>query len=139
MKLDFFQFQIQRLQTRFGTKAFDQEFSQLVWREVHDMSEPGFVRTVDIFIGSRSTHKPPLLSEFREARLNEKKLKFQNDLRGATEFLTKKAPAEMRKHLKAILSKEFGGVESVSDAFEVARMRVRAENAKNEPEPEGAA
>lgn len=119
----FFQAQIQRLITRFGQKAFDPEFCKLIWREAHDMSEQGFMRYCDVLIGSRSANKPPLLSEFREARLKEQKLKFDNDVRGATQFLKRQAPEEMRKHLRAVLSREYGAVESVSEALEVARIR----------------
>lgn len=126
-----FQAQMQRLITRFGVKAFDPEFSKLIWREVHDMSEPGFVRFCDVLIGSRTAHKPPLLSEFREARMNEEKLKFQNDLAGATQTLRKRAPAEMRAHLRSVLTKEFGaGIETISDALELAQLRQRTEGPK---------
>lgn len=124
MTLPFFETQTRRLITRFSNKAFDQEFLQLVWREVCDMSEAGFGRYVDVLIGSRTHLKPPLLSEFREARLNEQKLKLQNDIRGAGQFLERKAPAAMKEHVRKVLSSEFGAVNSVKDAFEVARLKL---------------
>jgi hypothetical protein len=130
----FFKTQMVRLQTRFTAKAFDSEFVALIWREVHDMSESGFQRFCDVMIGSRTAHKPPLLSEFREARINERKLKFENDVRGAAQSL-KRAPEEMRRHMRAILSKEFGGVESVGDALEIAQLRRRLTT--NEPDGGG--
>lgn len=116
---------IKRLITRFGERNFDAEFIKLVWSEVHDMSDSGFQRFVDVLIGSRTANKPPLLSEFREARMQEQKIKFQNDVAGAANFLQRKAPEEMRKSMRLALSKEFGGVESVGDAMEVARLRLR--------------
>jgi hypothetical protein len=122
-----FKHQTNRLRIRFGEKHFDEEFLKLVWREVSDMSAHGYQRFCDVLIGSRTANKPPLLSEFREARLSEQKIKFQNDLRGAQNFLEREAPLEIRKHLKTILSKEFGGVESVSEALEVARTKLRIE------------
>ncbi len=134
MTQDFYRQQLTRLRVRFGEKAMDAEFVMLVWREVHDMSESAFQRFCDVLIGSRTHHKPPLLSEFREARMQEQKIKFDNDVRGAVNFLERKAPAEMHKHLRAILSKEFGGVESVMDAVDVARHRLRMERAdKGDP------
>lgn len=132
MKNDFFKTHITRLQVRFGNRAIDNEFIQLAWREVHDMSEAWFARTVDTWIGSRSHNKPPLLSEFREARIAEEKLKFENDLRGATGFLERRAPEEMRKHLRAILIKEFGGVEGIQDALEVARLKQKVRQSNSD-------
>lgn len=132
-----FKDQIKRLRTRFGDKNFDAEFIQLVWTEVHDMSEHAFKRFVDVLIGSRTANKPPLLSEFREARQNEQKLKFDNDVRGAAQAL-RRAPEEMRKHLRQVLKADFGGVTSLTDAMEVARIQQRAAKA-NDSGPEGAA
>lgn len=130
-----FQAQMQRLITRFGQKAFDPEFSKLVWSEVRDMSEPGFVRFCDVLIGSRTAHKPPLLSEFREARMNEQKLKFENEVRDAAQSL-RRAPAEMREHLRKLLEKEMGaGIETLSDAVELVQLRNRTAGG---PEGEGA-
>lgn len=131
----FFKDQVRRLRTRFGDKAFDTEFVLLVWREVRDMSEAGFARAVEIMIGSRTPLKSPLLSDFREARLNEEKLKLQNDLRGAAQILNRKAPEEMRRHLNSVLGREYGATDSVVDALEIARLRKLREGGK----PDGAA
>lgn len=122
MNSAFFQMQVNRLITRFGQKALDPEFIKLAWREVHDMSETGFARFVDVMIGSRTANKPPLLSEFREARINEQKRKFDEDIRGAAQAL-RKVPPEMRKHLKDLLMREYGGCDGVIDALEVAKFR----------------
>ena len=125
----FFKKQIERLKARFGEKAFDVEFVTLVAHEVHEMSEMGFARTVDVFIGSRTANKPPLLSEFREARLAEGKRHFDNEVRAASNFVYRKAPEEMKVPLTKALFKDFGAVDSVSDALQIARMRVRASKA----------
>ncbi len=109
--------QMQRLQTRFGPKAFDAEFVDLVWREVKDMGEQAFTRFVDVMIGSRAPTKPPLLSEFREARLAEHKRSFDNEVRGAART--------MAKPITEVLRPAFGGVASVKEAFEIARLRLR--------------
>jgi hypothetical protein len=129
-----FKNQIQRLRVRFGDKNFDAEFIQLIWREVYDMSEQAFVRTVDVFIGTRPTTKPPLLTEFKEARLKEQKQKFEQDLRGATQFLDRKAPEEMKAKLKLVLKGEFGGVENVKEALAVAKYKLNPEQ-----DPDGGA
>lgn len=126
MTLDFFAGQSDRLVRRFGSKAFDQEFTQLVWREVHDMSEHAFMQFVDVMIGSRSHNKPPLLSDFREARIKENKRKFENDVNGAARLMFGDGtPGAMRSHLKALLNKEYGGgVDTPKQAVEVARLRL---------------
>jgi len=135
MTQEFFRTQLTRLRTRFGERNVDQEFVQLVWREVHDMSEASFKRFCDVLIGSRSANKPPLLSEFREARMNEQKLKFDNDVKAATQMLKRQAPEEMRKHMRQVLSRDFGAVESITDALEIARLRRRMSTDDNDKEP----
>lgn len=134
----FFKHQVQRLRARFGEKNFDHEFIQLVWREVYDMDEQAFIKTVDVMIGTRTPNRPPLLTDFRDARLAWQKRKFDEDLRGATRFLQKRAPEEMRNHLRLVLSKDFGGVESVTDALEIAKLKRQTARA-NGQDPDGAA
>lgn len=131
MTEQFFKSQMTRLQTRFGAKAIDAEFVMLVWREVRDMSETGFQRACDVWIGSRTHHKPPLLSEFREARIAEDKLRLHNDTQGAVSMLKRKAPREMQESLRKALAKDFGGVESVADALEIARLNHRMRDPKD--------
>ena len=136
MTQDFFKAQMKRLQTHFGDRHFNPEFTQLIWREIHDMSESGFARFCDVVIGSRTHNKPPLLSEFREARLAESKRRFENEVRGAanTMFGPSGTPEERKAHVLKVLSKEFGNVSSIAEALEIARMRLRvaraAEDAK---------
>jgi len=125
MTKDFFLHQVTRLQTRFGDRAIDAEFVKLVWAEIHEMNEQDFLRAVNVWIGSRPYTKPPLLTEFREARMASSKNKFESDLRGSANFLSRKAPEEMRNKLKQILSKEHGGVDSLRDALEVAKLNLR--------------
>lgn len=109
--------QLNRLRIRFGDRALDKEFSQLVWREVHDMSEQAFTRFVDVMIGSRPHTKPPLLAEFREARLNERKRAFDNEVQAVTRGTL--------KPLADVLRPDFGGVSGVKEALEIARLRQR--------------
>ncbi len=125
-----FKQQVERLRNRFGLKAFDEELIKLIWREVREMSDAGFVRYCDVLIGSRTPHKPPLIAEFREARLAEEKIRFQNTTIEASKVILRKAPEEMRAHLKQVLSQEFGKVDSAHEAHEIARIRqlIKPEN-----------
>lgn len=137
MTEQFFAEQWKRLEIRFGSKSMDAEFMRLCAREVHDMSDSALKRAVDVWIGSRTANKPPLLSEFREARLAEQKLRFDNDVRGAanTLFGPKGGPSERKAHVLKVLSKEFGNVSSIAEALEVARLRIRVANAANDKDP----
>ena len=133
MTEQFFANQWQRLVTRFGERSMDAEFMRLCANEVHDMSEAAFARFCDVLIGSRTANKPPLLSEFREARLAENKRRFDNEVRGAANamFGPSGTPQERKAHVLKVLSKEFGSVSSIAEALEVARLRLRLEGANN--------
>ncbi len=116
-----FKSQVSRLIKRFGDRAFDNEFVLLVWREVDTMNAFDFTRTVDVFIGSRSHNKPPLLSEFREARLAIEKNALTRDIRGACTVLQHPA----MRPLADVLRKDFGAVENVKDALQIARLKLQ--------------
>lgn len=139
MNQPFFISQIERLKSRFGFKHFDPEFVRLVANEIHDMSEHGFKRTCDVFIGSRSVNKPPLLSEFREARLNEEKYKHQpkTGAESAISWLESRTPPEQRERLKLIFAQEFDGAETAAEALAVARRRIREANEKKHDDDNG--
>jgi hypothetical protein len=123
MKQAFFVEQFERLRRRFGEKAMDDEFKALVAEACFTMSEPELKRTVDVFIGSRPHTKPPLLTDFRDAAQAEANRNFKADVRWAANFVTRRAPADMKAQLKRTLSQEYGGVDSVSDALAIARIR----------------
>lgn len=129
----FFISQISRLRRRFGDKNFDPEFVKLAAIEVKSMSEMGFQRAVDIWIGSRTSHKPPLLSEFREARLNEEKLKLDGP-KGAREF---SVPATLIS-FKNILKEQFGNVATAMEAVELLTLKKRIKDEEDKG-PKGAA
>lgn len=124
MTLQEFNAQWTRLKVKFG-RHMDDELKILVSQTVSGMSELAFKRACDVWIGERTINKPPMLSDFREADRLEQKRKFDNDLRGATDMLKRGAPEEMRRHLRAVLSSEYGGVESATDALEIARLKAR--------------
>ncbi len=127
MTQEFFLRQIDRLKRRFGDKNFDVEFIRLVSQEVKTLSELGFQRAVDIWIGSRSPHKPPLLSEFREARLNEEKTRLERDANQVTQSFN--SPAR-DGGLKKVLKEQFGNVSSVKEAVELIRLKKRLADAE---------
>ncbi len=130
----FFSEQWKRLTSRFGDRALDDEFQKLAWREVSDMSDYDFREVVNTWIGDRPHHKPPLLSDFRSARQSREKQNFTRDLQGAAKtWGDVLVGTQARKHLDDVLEREFGGgVRSIKDAFEVARMKERVKLALEE-------
>lgn len=121
MTPDQFKKQIERLRSRFGERAFDNEFAALVWKVVDGMQHTDFVKCVETFIGSRSHNKPPLLSEFREQRFNIERHRMEGEKRGPAKILNHPS----LRPLGDILSKEYGGgVDSVADAFKIAKLRM---------------
>ncbi len=122
MNLNFMVDQINRLRIRFGESAFDKEFCKLVQDEIKTMSEYGFKRAVDIWIGSRTRSKPPLLSEFREARLLEEKVVLDNAARLASNVLSH--PAKFGG-LKKYLSNNFPDCKTLADAVKERREQIR--------------
>lgn len=121
MTREFFRSQMERLQTRFGMNAFDTEFVLLVWDEAREMSEPWLKRTVDTFIGSKPSNRPPLLAEFREARLMELKQSLRNDALCAIKALGIKGG----RNIGDVLKPHFGAVSGAIEAFRIARRRLK--------------
>jgi hypothetical protein len=122
----FFFEQWRRLQNKFG-KNMDDELKALVSEEVKNMSEPGFKRAVDVWIGSRTVNKPPLLSEFREARLIEERQRFRNETAAAARGFSKHAG-----NIQEALRPAFGGVSSVKEALEIAKHKRLIARSKGE-------
>lgn len=121
--------QIDRLKRRFGDKNFDAEFIKLAGFEAKLMSDTWFQKTVDTWIGSRAPNKPPLLSEFKEARLSEERIRLNNMTRDAGQVLSHPAKAE---GLKKILKEQFGNAQSVMDAVELLRLKKELKNENND-------
>jgi len=112
--------QLERLKRRFGEKNFDHEFIKLVANEVRSMADYDFVKFCDVLIGTRPPNKPPLISDFREARIRSEKIKF--------DFMTSslaKTLADPAKHegLKKVLKEQYGNVTSVNEAIEYKRLQ----------------
>lgn len=129
--------QVQRMFERFGRKNFDPEFVSLVWREVCTLSEEQFARITDFFIGTRQPNKPPLLADFRDARIREEKNAFTREVQGAANVLTATA---WQGGLKAYLAKHYPGCKSLWEAVEVRKVHraiAVAEGRNPDLEPHG--
>lgn len=122
----FFLSQIDRLKRRFGEKHFDMEFVKLASFEAHKMSDEWFQRAVDAWVGSRSVSKPPLIAEFKEAKLKEEKYRLDNITKEAARSLD--LPAQ-NDSLKKILKDQFGGTTSVKEAIEWIQLQNRLREA----------
>lgn len=122
MTQTFFVTQMERLKRRFGEKHFDAEFVRLASNEVGKMSERAFERTVDIWIGNRKIHDPPLMALFIEARCAEEKSNLAHSARGALHVVN--GPAQFGG-LKALLKEQFENCTSVNDAVDFVRLKNR--------------
>jgi hypothetical protein len=125
---EFFAQQMSRLKTRFGEKAFDPETQRLIGLEVNDVPSDVLMRCVDSFISSRPHTKPPLVTDFREARLNFKKNEFNRDVDGAVNAM--KVP--WQNGLQKFLAENYPGCKTLNEAVEIERLRIRVKNALGE-------
>lgn len=134
MNIDEFDFQWKRLKGRFGDKALDDEFKKLCSLEVADMEASDFRESVNVWIGERHHTKPPLLIDFRTARVIRAKKSFTNDVNAAsTKWENLKTGKEAAHHLANALEKEYGpGIRTVKEAFEFARLKEQIKNAEEE-------
>ncbi len=122
--------QINRLKSRFGDKAFDDEFVKLAKAEFVPMADGNVIRAVDVWIGSRPANRPPLIADFREARLAEAKVRIDY---AASEAMRgfERGPRGSIESFRRIMRPLVGHVESVAEAIEIRKIQIRAEKAKN--------
>ncbi len=125
----FFMGQVERLKNRFGPKAFDQEFTRLIAAELKFLNDEGFLKIVNFMIGSRPTTRPPLLQDFRDAKVLEDKKRFENEVNQAAKVFEHPAA---QGGLKKYLAKEFPGCKSLKEAIEVRRLQIQIAKA-NDP------
>ncbi len=112
--------------SRFGAKAFDEEFSRIIAAEVKFMSEVSFVKLVNFLIGSRPPSRPPLLADFREGRLNDEKNELQRNLNKAKDIFTNPSMAE---GLKSILDRDYKGAKTALEAMHIEKLRMQIKKA----------
>jgi len=118
---------IERLTIRFGARSFDPETVSLIYREVNAMSEAAFNRLVDVLIGSRKATNPPLIQDFRDARIAEQNKMFQDDVHGAARAMNS---GPRQQGLQKFLKERFGGgVTTLNQAIEIRRMQIQARKA----------
>lgn len=87
MTEDCFMHQLTRLKTRFGPKAFDNEFSRLLAAEMSQLHDEDFIDIVNRMLSMRPHTKPPVMVDFREARLAKEKLRFTRVVDGAAQAM----------------------------------------------------
>lgn len=112
----FFLDQINRLKIRFGAKAFDPEFIRVIGLEIASVSDEFFRKQVDNWIGTRKNNSPPLLTDFKEARLAYEKDRLS--------IATDKVVKTFSYGLKDVLKKHYN-VDSLSDAMEIEKLKIR--------------
>ncbi len=121
-----------RLIDRFGKNNFSPEFSLLVSMECRPMPDQPFEEMVNAMIGGRRPNNPPLIQDFRDARLAWERRVFERDLSGAERAMNMPA----KDGLKLYLVKEFPGCKTLNQAVEVRRHQIqiaRAENPNYDP------
>ena len=121
--------QILRLKTKFGEKAFDVESVALIRREVINMRGEEFRFLVDGLISTRLHSRPPLVSDFRDARLAVEKRILEATVSAASRAMS--SPV-FHSGLKSYLEKEFPGCRTLNEAVEVRRLQIQVAKA-NDP------
>lgn len=129
MDLRLFVEQMNRLRVRFGKSAFDDESTKLIHQNIYDLTPAEFVKVVDFMISSRAHNRPPLVSDFRDARLREEKARFQEDMMASIEKFEHPAAQD---GLKKYLAKAFPGCKNLNEAIEVRRLQIQVAKA-NDP------
>lgn len=116
-----------RLIDRFGERNFSKEFSLLVAIELKSMPDQIFVDMVNALIGARRPNDPPLLADFRMARLAHEKRELDRDVFGASRAMDR----PWAGGLKPYLAKEFPGCKTLNEAVEVRKLQIQIEQSKN--------
>ncbi len=128
MTNEFWHTQKARFIDRFGERNFSKEFSLLVAIECKSMSDQDFLDVANAMIGARKPNDPPLIRDFRDARLAQERRKFERDLYSAANAMSRPA---WTKGLKSYLSREFPGCKTLNEAVEVRRLQIQIEKSKN--------
>lgn len=116
MSEEFYLSQIKRLQIHFGAKAFNSESVRVFGKEVVFVSDEFFRNTVDTWIGARKTSNPPLLPDFREAKLTFERNNLKRECRQAT--------VGFNNGLKEVLRRVYK-VDTIEEAFEIEQLKLR--------------
>lgn len=110
-----FEAQVGRLRLRFGEKSFDHEFIKLLSREMSPLPNDSFIKIVDTMIGTRPHNSPPILTHFREMKLQSEKYALSRNTQLAANAMSK-STIEM----KDILSRHgYEGAANLKEAVEI--------------------
>lgn len=131
MTREVFDEQIRRLRLRFGERAFDSEFTRLIAGEMQHTTDPDLIYIVSNLISSRPATRPPLMVDFREARLSQEKYKFNQDVSGAADAVF---DWSKQKGLQAYLDENYPGCKSLWEAVQV---QVEVNQAQRERDKHG--
>ena len=128
MTNEFWNHQKSRLIDRFGPRNFSPEFSVLVALECKTMPDDAFLSIVNALIGSRKPNDPPLIRDFRDARLAYERREYERNLYGAARMMNEPA-----RHvgLKSYLASAFPGCKTINEAVEVRRLEIQVQQAEN--------
>lgn len=116
-----FETQIERLRVRFGKNAFDPEICVLIGIECRNLSDADFFDLVSTLIGTRAHNRPPLVTDFRELRLQIEKRALAQKLDSASTAF-KKSDAKIEDVLER---QGFLGCRSLHEAIQNEAKKLR--------------
>jgi hypothetical protein len=122
-----FYFQLTRLKARFSPKSFDNEFARLLASEMKETRDEDFVEIVNLMIGTRPHTKPPLLVDFREARLRREQMKFNQTVQRAAQSLHWPEGSMERS-----LALNYPGAKTLAEAIEIELHRRQIKRANGD-------
>lgn len=111
--------QIKRLRVKFGDKAFDPETVALIATECITLKSEEFAKIASFFLGTRKHINPPMLPDFKEAKLRAEKLAFNREVDSAADTMSS---PPWQGGLKAFLAKEYPGCKTLWEAVEVRKL-----------------
>lgn len=117
-----------RLIDRFGKNNFSSEFSLLVAIECRSIPDHVFVDMVGAMIGARKPSDPPLIRDFRDARLAYERREYERNLYGAARAMH--SPV-LSRGLQDYLGNHFPGCKTIMEAVEVRRHQIEIQRAED--------
>ncbi len=131
MTEELFESQIKRLRTRFGLKAFDNEFARLLASELKELNDVDFLTVVNRMIAERPHTRPPIMADFREARVRLEQMRFNQGVEKAATNLFWPAGA-----LGRALKEHYPGAKDLKEAMEIQILRNQIKRANGDSEPD---
>lgn len=106
-----------RLINTFGARAFPEERTKLIWKQICDMDTAWFSKLCDRIIGDM--RQPPMVPDFREAAYKERQSRFNKEVDNTTREWTTE-----HQGLTNILA-SYGGAKTLMQAVEYERKVIR--------------